>query len=294
MKKTLIYINVVIFGLLFLTSLVFKLCQLNGYGEVLSWVACPSDLSALATRPWTVVTYMFADNDLLNTLFNLLCLYWVGEMFYQVYSSRQLVGMYVFGGLCGALLYVVASNLFPYMRDMAGVHCLMGASASMLSLMGALLYKIPNVELRFFIIGRLKFKWVALAFIVIDILFLLEAPGRNFAHIGGFASGLLFAWQFDKGRDITEWINKVIDFLATAFRPVAAFVRSLPSRVKGRKQRIKVHYYDSSKAADYDYNIKRKSQQEEIDRILDKIKQSGYSSLTKEEKQRLFDAGRKD
>ena len=203
-------------------------------------------------------------------------------------------GMYVFGGLCGALLYVVASNLFPYMRDMAGVHYLMGASASMLSLMGALLYKIPNVELRFFIIGRLKFKWVALAFIVIDILFLLEAPGRNFAHIGGFASGLLFAWQFDKGRDITEWINKVIDFLATSFRPVAAFVRSLPSRVKGRKQRIKVHYYDSSKAADYDYNIKRKSQQEEIDRILDKIKQSGYSSLTKEEKQRLFDAGRKD
>ena len=77
MKKTLIYINVVIFGLLFLTSLVFKLCQLDGYGEVLSWVACPSDLSALATRPWTVVTYMFADNDLLNTLFNLLCLYWV-------------------------------------------------------------------------------------------------------------------------------------------------------------------------------------------------------------------------
>lgn len=177
MKKTLIYINVVIFGLLFLTSLVFKLCQLDGYGEVLSWVACPSDLSALATRPWTVVTYMFADNDLLNTLFNLLCLYWVGEMFYQVYSSRQFVGMYVFGGLCGALLYVVASNLFPYMRDMAGVHYLMGASASMLSLMGALLYKIPNVELRFFIIGRLKFKWVALAFIVIDILFCSKPRG---------------------------------------------------------------------------------------------------------------------
>ena len=47
------------------------------------------------------------------------------------------------------------------------------------------------------------------------------------------------------------------------------------------------------KAADYEYNARKKQQSEEIDRILDKLKQSGYSSLTTEEKKRLFDASKK-
>lgn len=293
MKRTLLYINAIVFAALFLLSIVFRLFNLDGFDAIVSWIACPSDFGALLSRPWTVVTYMFSDTDLLGTLFNLLCLYWVGEMFYQVYSSRQLVGMYVFGGLCGALLFLLSFAVFPYMRDIAGVHYLLGASAPMLSLMGALLYKVPNVELRLFLFGKVRFKWVALAFIAVDVIFLMEAPGRHFAHIGGFLSGILFAWLFDRGTDVTRWVNVVIDWLATVLRPVVAGIRSLPSRLKGRKPKMKVHYRDASKADDYAYNINRKANADEVDRILDKIKRGGYSSLTAEEKRKLFDAGRK-
>ncbi len=293
MKRTLLYINAIVFAALFLIGIVFRLFNLDGYGEVVSWLACPSDLGALLTRPWTLVTYMFSDTDLLGTLFNLLCLYWVGEMFYQVYSSRQLVGMYVFGGLCGALLFLLSFAVFPYMRDIAGVHYLLGASAPMLSLMGALLFKVPNVELRLFLFGKVRFKWVALAFIAVDVIFLMEAPGRHFAHIGGFLSGILFAWLFDRGTDVTRWINAVIDWFATVLRPVASGIKSLLSRLKGRRPRMKVHYRDAAKADDCACNMRRKAKDDEVDRILEKIKKGGYSSLTAEEKQRLFDAGRK-
>lgn len=293
MKKRLIYINVVLFGVLFLLTIVYKLFNIEGYGRLLSYFACPSEFSELLLRPWTFITYMFTDNDLINALFNMLWLYWIGEMFYQVYSSRQLVSMYVFGGLCGAFMFMFSYAFFPYLREMAGVHFLLGASASVLSLMGALLYKIPNYELRLFLFGRVRFKWVALAFIAIDVLLLLDAPGRHFAHIGGFLSGVLFAWQFDKGRDVTRWINVVIDWCATVLRPVVGFVKSLGKRNWRHNPKMKVHYRDSGKSADYDYNLRRKAEQDEIDRILDKIKRDGYTSLTADEKRRLFDAGRK-
>jgi hypothetical protein len=115
-----------------------------------------------------------------------------------------------------------------------------------------------------------------------DLLFVTSSnAGGHIAHLGGALAGLCFVAGLNKGIDITGWINKLLNLISLPFTKT--------SWQRKRKPSMKVHY-NTDKMKDYEYNANKKKHSDQVDAILDKLKQSGYESLSTEEKQALFDA----
>lgn len=275
--KKLIFINVAVFigiRLLGVLLLLFNLQDL----PVLLYLQLPASVTALLSRPWTVLTYMFTHFDLLHILFNMLWLYWFGELFLQFFNERQLGGLYVLGGLAGALLFVVSYNLFPYFRELTSFSFLMGASASVMAIVFAVSFYRKDLEVTLFLFGRIKLIYLALFTFVIDLLAMTsENAGGHIAHIGGALFGIWFASRYAQGKDLTNPINRLIDKIVNLGK---------------RKPKMSVTYGGRS-AKDWDYNARKHQEAADIDAILDKLKRSGYGSLSADEKKQLFDASKK-
>ena len=275
--KKLIFINVAVFigiRLLGVLLLLFNLQDL----PVLLYLQLPASVTALLSRPWTVLTYMFTHFDLLHILFNMLWLYWFGELFLQFFNERQLGGLYVLGGLAGALLFVVSYNLFPYFQELTSFSFLMGASASVMAIVFAVSFYRKDLEITLFLFGRIKLIYLALFTFVIDLLAMTsENAGGHIAHIGGALFGIWFASRYAQGKDLTNPINRLIDKIVNLGK---------------RKPKMSVTYGGRS-AKDWDYNARKHQEAADIDAILDKLKRSGYGSLSADEKKQLFDASKK-
>lgn len=278
-----VYINVGIFILTFLVRTILLLFNHNG-SELFSFLELPAWTERFICQPWSLITYMFMHADILHLLFNMLWLYWFGQLFLFFFSERSFCGLYFFGGLCGGVLYMLFYNIFPYFSAAVYTAMLMGASASVLAITVATAVREPDFRVRLFLFGEIRLKYIALLMVGMDLLLMTSGnAGGHIAHLGGALGGLWFALSMRRGRDITGWINFLIDKIVNLF--------SWFSKRPKRKARMKVHYNFREK--DYDYNARKKAESEEIDRILDKLKQSGYGSLTTEEKKALFDASKK-
>ncbi|MFY9171726.1 rhomboid family intramembrane serine protease [Petrimonas mucosa] len=273
-----LFINITVFFILKVIAIFFLLFNLNRV-DLISFLGVPSGLSQLLNRFWTPFTYMFVHEQLWHLLFNMLWLYWFGRIFLQYFTGRTLGSLYVLGGLGGAMLYVVAFNTVPYFIVM-GDSLMIGASAAVMAVvMGAAFYR-PNVRLNLLFIGQVRIVYIAIAVFLIDLFSLGSGvnEGGHVAHIGGAMAGYIFALQYRKGRDITGWVSSLIDGLVNLTKP---------------RKRVKMKVEYRKRETDLDYNERRNSQQAEIDAILDKLKKSGYSNLTPEEKKKLFDASKK-
>ena len=277
----LIYINVGIFVVITLVSVFLMLFNWN----VTSWLLyleLPASMSQFLVQPWSLLTYMFLHANALHLLFNMLWLYWFGQMFMSFFSARHFRGLYLLGGLLGGLLYMLAYNVFPYFTPYINESYLLGASASVLAVVVATAVREPEYQVNFMFIGAVRLKYVALIMVVTDLLFITSSNGGgHIAHLGGALAGWWFTTNLQKGKDITSWINHIFDWFQGGFKS------------SGPVKKTKMKVNRGGKADDYDYNARKKQQSEEIDRILDKLKQSGYASLTTEEKKRLFDASKK-
>lgn len=277
----LIYINAAVFIVTALTGIILRLFNI-GLVSPFQWFEMPASLQNFVVQPWSIVTYMFLHADFLHVLFNMLWLFWFGDLFLRFFSARHLRGLYLLGGICGGILYMLAYNVFPYFRPVADVSFLLGASASVLAIVAATAYREPNYPINLLLFGTVRLKYLALIVIGMDVLFITsDNAGGHIAHLGGALAGLWFAAGLTKGTDLTRWINRIVDGLAGLFRP------------RPRKPKMKVNYTQNDRTKDYDYNARKKAQSDEIDRILDKLKQSGYESLTTEEKKSLFDASKR-
>lgn len=277
----LIYINVASFVLCALLSVVLGLFKIDA-SLLIDGLKLPADLLQLLRRPWTLVTYMFMHAGPLHLLFNMLWLYWFGKMFLYFFSAKHLRGLYVLGGLFGALLYIAAYNLFPIFSKDLYHSVLVGASASVLAIAIATAVRDPEYRINLMFIGPVQLKYFALFIVLYDILSVGSSnAGGHFAHLGGALAGWWFARGISSGRDITHWINACLDSIGRLF-----------SKRTPRKPKMKVHT-TNSRMSDYDYNACKKAQSDEVDRILEKLKKSGYSSLSDEEKRRLFEASKR-
>ena len=277
----LIYINV---GIFVVTTLVSVILMLFNFGDMswMNFLQLPAYMPKFLVQPWTLFTYMFLHADALHLLFNMLWLYWFGQLFLSFFSARHFRGLYLLGGLCGGLLYMLAYNVFPYFGPYIYGSYLLGASASVLAIVVATAVREPEYRVNFMFIGAVRLKYVALFMVITDLLFVTSGNGGgHIAHLGGALAGWWFAKSLQKGHDITRWINQIFDWFSGGIKI------SRPAK----KPKMKVNR--GGKADDYDYNARKKQQNEEIDRILDKLKKSGYASLTMEEKKRLFDASKK-
>ena len=282
MLLRLIFINIGVFLLLHIITIVAMLFNVGA--NPVQWVELPSDVMALLRRPWTLVTYMFSHYALLHILFNMLWLYWLGRIFMEYFSPKQLTGVYLLGGWGGALLFLLAYNLLPYF---AGHHSLLiGASASVIAIAVATAVYAPEYKIGLLFIGEVSLKWVAIVTIIIDIIGLEGGNiGGNMAHLGGAIVGAIYALRIKSGHDITRPLNALIDGVVGLFngRSWPQFKR--PQR-PARPTRPQQEPPRAHRPADT-------ISESELDTILGKIKASGYDALTDEEKDKLFKASRR-
>jgi membrane associated rhomboid family serine protease len=273
----LIYLNLIVFiGIKFIELIYFFIGE-NPL-EIVSWFAVPADLNTLIVRPWTIISYMFTHENFLHILFNLLAFYWFARMFLMYFSQRQLLSIYIIGGLSGALFYIVAFNLITVFNKYSEISIAIGASASVMAVVFSIALLVPNNSVYLLFFGEIKLKYIAFGFIVLDLVSIpLSNAGGHIAHIGGAFSGALFVYFYRKGTDITIWLSRLIYGIKEFFIPQKKL------RIKVNTAKNQARYEN-----DEEYNARKKAEQEEINAILDKISRSGYESLSDEEKVKLF------
>ena len=272
-----IYINV---GIFILIRLIIVVCTLFQAGDAnfVQYLQMHSSWSLLFYRPWTVITYMFVHIDLLHILLNMLWLYWFGRIFLLFFNERQCGGLYITGGIFGAVFFLIAYNLFPYFRNVVGFSFLIGASASVMAIVFAVSFYQKNYEINLLFLGRIKLIYLAMFALIIDMLSVVsENAGGHIAHIGGALFGFLFATQLQRGKDLTVSVNRLIDRIV--------------SWGKRRPARMKVTY--RKQETDAEYNMRKRKEADMLDEILDKLKKTGYQSLSSDEKKTLFEASKK-
>lgn len=277
----LIYINIGVFLLIHIIAIFIYLLNKGDlmYG-VLTFLAVPADFSALAGKPWTVITYMFLHKDFFHILFNLLWLYWFGKIFLEYIDEKRLLNLYLLGGLSGAAFFILSYNLFPGLKENMPGAVALGVSASVMAVVVAIAAYAPRHMIYIVFIGPVKISYVALiGFILSSVIDFSVNTGGKIAHIGGALFGYIFALQFKEGKDISQWFGRMMDVIFSFFR-------------FEKKGKMKVTYRKDKPSNDYEFNAMKVEQQKEIDRILDKISTKGYGSLTKEEKETLFQSGR--
>jgi membrane associated rhomboid family serine protease len=263
----LIGINIIVFLLVNITDTIAKYLFNTNIISFFSdeYLSLPAYLPKLLTHFWTPVTYMFMHAGIFHILFNMLWFYWFGMIFEEYLGKKRTVGLYLMGGLAGALLFVFSYNIFPFFTHInaAAVTTLVGASASVMAIIVATATLLPDYTISLILIGPVKLKWLALFFVIMDFLGITGLnAGGELSHLGGALLGFVYIKQLQKGND---WIGVI----SKLFKP---------------RSKLKV----------VANNLSRKTsafpRQEEIDLILDKISRSGYDSLSKQEKEILFRA----
>ena len=273
MLSRLMLINIVIWLICSFISVFTWLFNISDISFVTKLFAVPSDISALAEKPWSVFTYMFLQEQFGHLFFNMLMLYYGGKIFLQYFSEKQLLLTYIFGGLFGALFFILAFNAFPVFEDMKGHDFALGSSASVLSILIAAATYRPDYTLNLFLLGQVKMKWVAIVFVVIDFLSITKGnSGGHIAHLGGALWGFLYAFMLKSDFDIYKIFKK---------------------KAKIRVKTVNSENYHRRPKTDEQYNAERAQEQEDVDRILEKIAKNGYSSLSDKEKEFLFRQSKK-
>jgi membrane associated rhomboid family serine protease len=284
----LIIINVVVFAVVGILGVIFTI---SGFKEI-AWVVqkqfhIPAEFSEFLNRPWTVITYAFMHGGFLHILFNMLALYWFGRLFVEYLGSDKLVAVYVLGALFGAIFYLLAYNTIPFFMqhvEEAKLHTvnginMVGASAAVNAIVVATAVLLPNYTFFMLFLGPVKIKYIAAVAVLLSILGADgDNAGGNIAHLGGALIGFIYIKQLQAGINWGLWITVTIDWFKDLFKS---------------KPKVKVTYRGEEKTSQKPATPTSKASQAEIDIILDKISDRGYESLTKEEKEKLFNASKK-
>ncbi|THV60343.1 rhomboid family intramembrane serine protease [Flagellimonas alvinocaridis] len=271
--EKLIAINVLIFILDGLSA------ALLGY-SVSHWFHLPKDFLTFFGQPWSLVTYSFFHAGLGHIFWNMLMLYFTGRIFLNLFDGQRFLNVYFLGVIVGGIVFLLSYNIFPTLLD--ANTALIGASAGVTAVLIFICAYIPNQEVRI-IFFNVKLWYVGVFFVLVD---LIQIPyggnvGGRLAHLGGAFLGYIYARQLLNGKDIGDGFTRFVEAIAQLFKP------------KEKKANMKTVYRKNAsgnKTMDYDKAAKQKK----IDTILDKISKSGYESLSKEEKDFLFKAGKED
>lgn len=272
-----ININIVVFLLSFFASVVgwlFTLSSAETHQVIVDIFGVPAAIPSLLQQPWSIVTYMFLHVDFFHILFNMLWLYWFGQLFLRYFSTKHFISTYLWGGLIGALLFIFSFNVFPVFEDMLPYSHAIGASAAVMAITAAVASAAPNYRINLLFIGPVKLWVFAVVYLGIDFLMIPNGnAGGHISHLGGAMWGLLFAYLYRKN----------IDFMTFDFSKITQLFSKKPTF----KTKVN-HKRPHQPKADETFNMSKKENQKKVDIILDKISKNGYNALTKSEKEFLF------
>lgn len=270
--EQLIYINLGVFILTFLLNTFGFLVNYKG-NFITEWFILPATFEGFITKPWTLISYGFVHTGFVHILFNLIALYFIGNLFIQYFTQRQLLSFYILGVLFGGLVFLLSYNFFPAFTDELDRSYLLGASAGISAIFVGIATYIPNYQFKLPLIGYVKLWHLAAIWVLLDFI---QIPGNNsgghLAHLGGSLFGFLYVRQAS---------NKKINLFERLFN-IFKVKRSPLKTVHKSKTKTKT----TSKSTKADH-------QKKVDIILDKISKSGYDTLSKEEKEFLFKQGKR-
>ncbi len=266
--EQIIFINIAVFVLTYLFNTLSFLFGISS-NFIIDWFALSPNLNNLLYKPWTLFSYGFLHSGLLHILFNLIFLFYIGNLFLDFFNKKQFIAYYILGIFFGGIIYLFSYNYLPALNHQNTI--LVGASAGVMAILVGLASYVPNFALHFRFIGNIKLLYIAIGFVALDIIQIpVENAGGHLAHLGGAIIGFLLTKYFQNGKPI-------IAFWEGLFQP--------------KKQKpLKTVY--KTKSATKKRKDNTTNQQQKIDQILDKISKSGYETLSKEEKDFLFRAGK--
>ena len=257
--------------------------------DILHWFSMPADGFRLLTRPWSLFTNMFLHFELWHFLWNMLYLYWFGAILRELIGGGRVLGVYVFSGLAGALVFFLSANL----TNLPIGEYALGASAAIMGVILAAATTAPNYQINMLFIGSVKLMYVAFFVVFLDLISIpnLSNTGGHLAHLGGAFMGFFLVRQMQAGNDWTEWFNtifqKINSWTSGLFAPKAQ--KKVVFKVdKSPRTQTQTH----AKKENGSRALSKQEKQAKIDAILDKIKQGGYESLTDAEKAFLFRASK--
>lgn len=278
----LIIINVVVFLAL---AVVKVFSTASGYASVFDLIhaqlAIPAPFFSFLSKPWTIITYAFVHDlsGIFHILFNMLIFYWFAKLFIEYLGSDKLVALYVLGAIAGGVFYLLVYNTIPFYEALTPAYGMVGASAAVYAVLVATAVLLPDYTFFLLFLGPIKIKYIAMFYIVISFLGSIGGnAGGNIAHLGGALMGFIYIKQLQAGVNWGGWITTLLDSFKGLFTS---------------QPKVKVTYRKAEPKAHQPTVKVNKASQDEIDSILDKISDRGYESLSKEEKEKLFNASKK-
>ena len=270
-----IYLNIGIFLFISIFESFAFITQTN-IQYYLEKLFLPADTNKIISRPWTFLTYMFLHNNIFHLLFNMIWLYFAGNIFLLKLTQKNLLESYILGGICGGLLFVISYNYIPTLSLYMINAKALGSSAGVLAIVIASATSSPNYNIRLPLIGVVKLRTIAIICVLLDIISIPKGnTGGHIAHLGGALFGYLYVKQLKfskKSNIISELFSSITQIFNT---------KNTLSKVNKRPK------------SDYTFNKEKYEKEKNIDIILEKISKSGYESLSKDEKEKLFKSSKK-
>lgn len=270
----LIYINVALYLSYSLIKVLEFLLRLNSHfisGFFENWLAIPANFTGSALKIYTLFTYQFIHFDFLHLFINVLMLFFFGKLLLQYIGFKKVLPLYLLGGIVGGVVF--ATIKFFSIIDVSFMP-VVGASASVMALMGALGMIAPNYNVKFFFVD-IKLKWVLLGFAIINFLSISNPNGAasGILHLAGLGFGYAYIYLDKEGVSLYKSVNKIINSIMSWFN---------------KAPQPKVSFVNKNKS-EYTSSEKPKNQKQ-IDAILKKVSEHGYESLSKQEKELLFNS----
>ncbi|HEX7846519.1 MAG TPA: rhomboid family intramembrane serine protease [Chitinophagaceae bacterium] len=286
----LIIVNLVVFVIFAFINVTFHfLYREQGEADrlfqerILQCFILPADMSELAKKPWTILTHMFVHERVFHIIGNMLWLWMFGYIMQDLTGNRKIFPVFIYGGLAGALSFILAFNFLPGLKEQLPVAVALGASAGVMAIAVATTMVAPGYRLLPMLNGGIPLWIVTTLYLIIDLATIpYNNPGGHIAHLAGGFIGFLFIVMLRRGYDWSEWMNNLFDWFNNLFNP------DKPKKGKNIKEEL---FYKSGSAP---YKKTPNVTQQRIDEILDKISQKGYNFLTDEEKDLLKRASKGD
>ncbi len=256
----------------FLLSIIFFYQFKSGFFDFPNWVAVSSDPTIILTKPWTLLTYAFFHYGFLHLFFNMMVLNFSGRLFLTFFTQKQFLGLYILSAIFAGLCFVFSFYFLHQTSKMVG------ASAAIMALLVATTTYQPLMEIRLLLIGNVKLWHITAVILLLDLLQIqMNNTGGHIAHLSGAFFGYIYIKLLQNGTDLSKIVDSILSFFSEK--------KSTPFK--------KVHVNPKTPAFKRDSKIVVKDKtQQQLDEILDKISKSGYDSLTAEEKEFLFKAGK--
>ncbi len=270
--KRLLIINFSLFILIQIAHVIWRITDQSELSRFHPdvYLAASSSFSEMLKRPWSLITHMFAHEDVGHFLFNMIALYTTGKLFRHFLGPSKLVVNYVLGGLSGYFLFFLFYNLFPAFDETSFI---LGASAAVMSIIITVGVLRPDYSIRLFGVFEMKLIWLCGILVLVDLISLRKGfnSGGHIGHLGGALFGFIYATQYKKGKNMASWLERLFYKWKGLF-----------------SSKSKKSYNTGRPKTDEQFNSEKLARQKRVDQILDKIGRAGYDSLSKEEKEFLF------